>query len=248
LGHAFIGTAAKLHPELPVCNLSRSEPERFSAGKNLHHITCDLAREDDVGQAAHQVEEWLEGTPGGRVLLINNSGFGAYGPFPEPNLTRTLQMIDVNVRGTVQLTGLLLPILRQRGGAIMNIASTAGFVPTVYTAVYGATKAFMLHWSLALGEELRGTGLHVIAVCPGTTRTRFFDRAGVSPRAVAGRFTQTPQQVVDEALRALARGRAQVITGWRNRVMIGCMSKLPKPLATRVTAMALRRFWKRQNS
>ena len=246
LGRAFIWNALTLHPELRVCNLSRSSPEKFSAEKSLHHIPCDLGRPEDVEHAARQVESWLERTPSGRVLLINNSGFGTYGPFPEPNLKANLEMIDVNIRGLVDLTGRLLPTWRSRGGAIVNVASTAAFVPVVYIAAYAASKAFVLHWSLALGEELRGSNIQVLAVCPGTTQTAFFDRAGVSAASLQGRMMQSPDEVVLEAYRALAAGRPQVITGWRNRLMMGMATKLPKPLATRITARIVGKFWREQ--
>lgn len=245
LGQAFIRLALKLNPELRICNLSRRTPANFSTGKSLHHIACDLGRSSEVEHAAGQVLGWLDGTSG-QVLLINNSGFGTYGPFPEPNLPRTLEMIDVNIRGAVHLTGALLPTLRERGGAIVNVASTAAFVPVVYTATYAATKSFMLHWSLALGEELRGSKLRVLAVCPGTTQTAFFERAGVNEASLRGRMMQTPDEVVCEAIKALATGRTQAITGWRNRLLIAVVSKLPKPLATRVTARIVGRFWDEQ--
>ena len=87
-------------------------------------------------------------------------------------------MIDLNVRAVVQLTGRLLPLLKARGGAIVNVASTAAFQPTPWMATYGATKAFVLNWSLALNQDLRGTGVRVLVVCPGTTETEFFKRAG----------------------------------------------------------------------
>jgi short-subunit dehydrogenase len=185
-------------------------------------------------------------TPSGRVLLINNSGFGTYGPFVEANLKQTLEMMDVNMRGAVALTGRLLPVLCRRGGDIMNIASTAAFLPVVYSATYAASKAFLLHWSLALGEELRGSGVHVIAVCPGTTRTDFFRRAGFAEATLQGRFMQTAEEVVEEAMTALGARKTQVITGWKNRVMMNVVSKLPKPLATRIAARVLRRYWERQ--
>lgn len=246
LGQSFIGMSRKMHPELSICNLSRRAPGNFSGGKGLHHITCDLARSSEVEQVASQVLEWLRRAPEGRVLLINNSGFGTYGPFPEANLERTLEMVDVNARAAVHLTGRLLPALRQRGGAVVNIASTAAYVPVVYTAVYGATKAFLLHWSLALSEELRGSSVQVLAVSPGTTKTAFFRHAGVSDSALQGRMMQTADEVIGETMRALAAGRNEVVTGWRNRLMIGLLARLSKPRATRVAARVLRRYWERQ--
>jgi len=183
-----------------------------------------------------------EHAPDGPVLLINNSGFGAYGIFPEPNLDHQLEMLDVNVRAVVELTGLLLPMIKTRTGAIITVASTAAFQPTPYLAAYGATKAFVLHWSLALNEELRGTGVRTLAVCPGPTTTEFFRRAGLQQGSVADSLGQTTEEVVRESLQALARGKAQVVTGWKNQVMTAVSSKLPKPWVTRISAKILRRW------
>ncbi len=202
-----------------------------------------MSRSGEVGRAVEAVVEFLEReVPAGRILLINNSGFGAYGHFPEPNLSHQLEMLDVNIRGLVQLTGLLLPLLRERGGAIVNVASTAAFQPTPYMAAYGASKAFVLHWSLALNEELRGSGVRALAVCPGPTATEFFRRAGLKQGSVADALSMSCEEVVDISLRALAAGRSQVVTGWKNKVGAFFGSKVPKPLAARVAAIVLARF------
>jgi short-subunit dehydrogenase len=242
LGQAFISTGRKLHPELRICNLSRTAPVIFSSEEGLLHIGCDLSRSSDVEHGARQVLAWLEGTPRGRVVLINNSGFGAYGRFPEPNLSRHLEMIDLNVRAVVHLTGLLLPALRQRGGAIINIASTAAFQPTPYAATYGATKAFVLHWTLALNEELRGTSVQALAVCPGPTETKFFQSAGLRAGSVSPTLSMSADDVVARAMTALGRGRAQAVTGWKNKAYAFAASKLPKPLAARIGGRVLARF------
>lgn len=223
------------------CNLSRRAPENFS-GKNLNHFACDLSRPEDVERAACQVREFLaRAAPGGGILLINNSGFGAYGRFPEPNLARNLEMIDVNVRAVVHLTGLMLPILRERGGAIVTIASTAAFQPTPHLATYGATKAFVLNWSHALGAELRGTRVRALAVCPGPTTTAFFRAAGLQPGNQAESTGMTSEAVVAATLRALAAGRAQVVPGWRNQLIALASSPIPKALVTRVSAFVIAR-------
>jgi short-subunit dehydrogenase len=248
IGKSFIELCGKLNPDLLVCNLSRRAPDIINHEKlKLRHLPCDLAQPGEISRVAVELENFLlRESPNGRVLLINNSGFGTYGPFPEPDLSKTLEMIDVNARAAVQLTGLLLPLLKARGGTIMNVASTAAFVPVAYTAVYGASKAFLLHWSLALNEELRGTGLHVLAVCPGTTGTGFFNRAGVAPEAMAGRFMQTAEAVALASLQALAAGKAQIVTGWMNKLIVGVVTALPKPLATRLAAKVQAHYWRKQ--
>jgi short-subunit dehydrogenase len=180
--------------------------------------------------------------PDGRILLINNSGFGIYGRYPEPGTTQQLEMVDVNVRAVLQMTGALLPDLRARGGAIVTIASTASFQPTPYLATYGATKAFVLHWSLALNEELRGTGVRTLAVCPGPTSTDFFERAGLTREAVPSMFGETSEKVVLASLRALAAGRSMVVSGWKNKLMTAFVTKFPKPLVSRLAGIALAHY------
>jgi len=236
-----------MHPGLVFCNLSRRQPVIKISGLRLNHFPCDLSQPAEIGRAAGAIEVLLgQNVPTGRLLLINNSGFGAYGRFPEPNLEHQLGMIDVNIRGLVDLTGRMLPLLKARGGAILNVASTAAFQPTPYMAAYGASKAFVLHWSLALNEELRGTGVRALAVCPGPTATNFSQRAGVESGAVSPALSMTSEQVVKISLRALAAGRSQVVTGWKNKVTALVGSKLPKPLVARLAAKVLARYQVKQ--
>jgi short-subunit dehydrogenase len=116
----------------------------------LNHFSCDLSRPAEIEPVALALREFLEReVPAGRILLVNNSGLGAFGATGEVELARELEMIDVNIRAVVHLTGLLLPLLRQRGGMVITIASTVAFQPTPFAATYGASKAFVLHWTLA---------------------------------------------------------------------------------------------------
>lgn len=243
IGKSFIELVTTLHPGVLICNLSRRVPAMNLSQLNLRHVPCDLSKADALCAGADEVMRIIdEVAPQGPVLLVNNSGFGAYGYFPEPNLGHQLEMIDVNVRAVVDFTGRLLPCLKRRGGAIVTVASTAAFQPTPYLAAYGATKAFVLHWSLALNEELRGTGVRALAVCPGPTSTEFFRRAGLREGSVADSLGQTTGQVVRESLQALAAGKAQVVTGWKNKLMTAVSSKFPKPLVARVSARVLARW------
>ena len=243
IGKAFIEHVGKLNSEVVICNLSRRTPDTFSGQLKARQVTVDLSDPVALGNAAEEVSVFLrrEAAPG-KAMLINNSGFGGYGRVGELGRNHQLEMIDVNVRAAVDLTARLLPALRERGGAVVNIASTAAFQPTAHMATYGATKAFFLHWSLALNEELRGSGVRALAVCPGPTATDFFKRAGLKQGAVGDRWGQTADQVVEESLRALARGRAQVVCGWANWFMAAVASRLPKPLAARIGAALLVKF------
>ncbi len=243
IGKAFIEHAWRLNPEVVICNLSRREPVEFLGKLNARQVTVDLADEAALARAAYEVLAHVRMTgPKGKVMLINNSGFGGYGRVDELGRKHQLEMVDVNVRAVVDLTSRILPALRERGGAVINIASTAAFQPTAHMATYGATKAFLLHWSLALREELRGSGVHALAVCPGPTSTEFFKRAGLRQGAVTERWGQTADQVVLESLRALARERTQTVCGWGNWALASFASRLPKPLAARVGAALLMKF------
>jgi short-subunit dehydrogenase len=209
----------------------------------VHHIGCDLSRAAEVERAAADVQAVLaRASPRGRILLINNSGFGAFGKFPVGTLPRELEMVDLNIRAIVHLTGLLLPLLQQRGGVVMNIASTMSFQPTPFSATYGASKAFVLHWTLALNEEWRGSGLRALGVCPGTTVTEFFRTAGLGDKAILPSLSMTTEEVVTLALKALGAGRAQIVTGWKNKIYTFAGSRVSKPFAARVTAKVLGKF------
>lgn len=243
IGKSFIERCLALNPALVVCNLSRREPQINLSPSKLRHFPCDLAQRAEVKKSAAAVEDFLDrAAPSGRILLLNNSGFGAYGHFPEPSIDDVTEMIDVNVRAAVELTGRFLPLLRRRGGVIVTVASTAAFQPTAYMAAYGASKAFVLHWSLALNEELRGTGVQALVLCPGPTATDFFRRAGLKQGSVADSLSMTCDEVVTATLKALAAGRSIVVPGWKNKISTFFVSKLPKPLAARLAAIVLARW------
>jgi len=243
IGKSFIERSVSLSPGLRICNLSRRAPVINISELKLRHFPCDLAQPSALAETAQAVEEFLEReVPAGQVLLLNNSGFGAYGVFPEPGVGEMKEMIDVNVRAVVELTGRLLPLLKRRGGVIVTVASTAAFQPTAYMATYGATKAFVLHWSLALNEELRGSGVRALALCPGPTATEFFHRAGLRKGSVSASLSMSCDAVVSATLRAIAARRSLVVPGWKNRATTFLVSKLPKPLAAKLAAIVLARF------
>ena len=121
----------------------------------------------------------------------------------------------------------------------MNVASVTAFQPTPYIATYGATKAFLLQWGYALRHELRETSVRVMTVCPGSTVTPFHDRAGMQVSGPTSKLAQTPDQVAKEALVALARGKAHVVTGWSNKFMTKLATILPWGLVTRMSGQVL---------
>ncbi len=165
IGLALIKTILQLNKSREIINLSRTPPADFSGNNRIRHIKCDHSIPHEIDSIVKELLECLsKSEPQGPVLLINNSGFGSCGNFPHPGVEEHLNMIGVNVAAPVHLTGKLLPLLQERGGAVMNIASTASFQPTPYITTYGATKAFLLSWSLALQQELKHSNVHVLCV------------------------------------------------------------------------------------
>jgi short-subunit dehydrogenase len=175
-------------------------------------------------------------------VLVNNAGFGSYGPFVEADADREADEVAVDVSAVIALARAFLPGMLARGsGGILNVASTIAFQPAPYQAVYGASKAFVLSFSQALWAEARAAGVTVTALCPGPTRTGFVDALGadVGHTAIYRRLGD-PEPVIEAGLRALDKGRAVVIVGARNNVVALSGRFLPREWLTRVSARLLR--------
>jgi short-subunit dehydrogenase len=186
-----------------------------------HPIAMDLAAPGAPAQLFEQLaRDGIE-----IDMLINNAGFGARGSFATIDRSRQAEMIDLNCRALVELSHLALPAMQARGaGAILNVASIAGLMPGPYMAVYYATKAFVVSFSHALHEELKGSGIIVTALCPGPTKTEFSEVAGLASAPAFNRVSGTAEQVVDEGLAALARGRAMKVSGpWTGIMALGAL-------------------------
>ena len=130
-------------------------------------------------------------------VLVNNAGFGSYGPFVDANPAHEDDEIAVDVSAVVTLARAFLPgMIARRSGGILNVASAIAFQPAPYQAVYGASKAFVLSFSQALWAEARAAGVTVTALCPGPTRTGFVDALGADVathrRSTAGSLSRSP--------------------------------------------------------
>ena len=152
-------------------------------------------------------------------LLVNNAGFGLIGRFAELDAKRLRQMIDLNVGALTDLCRAVAPgMIKRRGGAILNVASTAAFQPGPKMAVYFATKAFVLSLSEALHEELKPHGIKVSCLCPGPTRTEFDEVAGFGGNGAFDRLAMGAAEVVEIGLDGLDKDKAVVIAGLVNKI------------------------------
>ena len=219
-----------------VVLVARSEDKLRALGKELeakHGITAtvivaDLAKPDapqQISVIAPPVD-----------VLVNNAGYGTSGKFAETDLRAELDMIQVNVSALTHLTKLFLPqMLERKRGRILNVASTAAFQPGPLMAVYYATKAYVLSFSEAIAEELRGTGVTVTALCPGPTATEFQKNAGLGSEALLKLMRPVSSMDVARAgYHGLMRGKRIVIPGMKNKLGVQSLRVSPRALVTRV--------------
>lgn len=234
LGAEFARQCAKRGEELVLVarRLDRLEELKAEIGGRIHVLAADLSLPDAAGALMAQV-----GSLGLSIdRLINNAGFGLVGRFASLPLDRQLGMIDLNVRTLTALTHLALPPMVARGrGGILNVASTAAFQAGPGFGVYFATKAYVLSFSEALHQEMKGRGVAVSALCPGPTRTEFGAVAGVQGQNF-DRFSADAPAVVRAGLNGLARNSAVIIPGVTNKVSAQSSRILPRALMRRIVS------------
>jgi hypothetical protein len=239
LGMAFARALAERHYNLVLVARS-AEP--------LHALAKELRRSTSVSVVAVQVDLSFPGAvqalteqlSNGEIpidLLVNNAGFGLRGEFRGLSIRRQLEMLRLNNQAIVELTYSLLPgMLERRQKGIINISSTAGFQPIPFASAYSATKAFLTTFSLALEQELRDAGVTVVTVCPGRLRK---NQNGEAMQPVRGKWAgiyQSPDEVVEEALRVLANGGGLAVPGALNKFSVFAQRLIPRRVVPRLVA------------
>jgi short-subunit dehydrogenase len=208
-------------------------------GITAHVITADLTRPSTPPEIFQKTE-----STGGRIdVLVNNAGFAEYGPFHEADRERALATIALNITALTELTHLFLePMIRRRTGKILNVASTAAFQPGPLMAVYYASKSYVLWFSEAIRNEVIGLGVDVTALCPGPTKTEFFEK---QPKLLDSRLllggTMSAEEVADAGYYGLVRGRAVVIPGARNKLLAWSTRLGPRSLVVKISRWTLER-------
>jgi short-subunit dehydrogenase len=199
-------------------------------------VACDLARPEGVADVVRELQE-----SGIEVdVLVNNAGFGVHGRYETSSLPQSIDLVQVQLVASMQLTHFLLAAMkRRRRGYILNVASVYSFCPVPNQAVYSACKSFMLAFSHALRAELADTGVNITVLCPGVTRTRFRSRMGYPETAPAKGMSA--DAVASAALAGLFARRFLVIPGVGNQIFSRVSSMIPAKLATRIIARINRR-------
>lgn len=242
IGECFARALAARGHDLVL--VARSAPKLTALSRALsaaHGIRAEPMPFDlSVSGAATQLVQALRERRLEIDLLVNNAAFGARGEFWKVSLDRQSEMLRLNIQALVELTHLLLaPMVEKHRGSIINVSSTASFQPVPYTGMYGATKAFVTSLSQALAEEVRPYGVVVVTLCPGGTKTNFFQASQYGPSRFPGGL-QAPEEVVEAALVALDRGSGLVVPRLLNKFTLFVQRFVPRSWVTRITAKLFR--------
>ena len=205
-------------------------------------LPADLSKPGEVERVESAVAAAapLDGPGGGVELLVNSAGFGVAQDIPRTDRATVLGMVDLNVRAVTDLTyRFLRPMLARGHGAVLNVASVAGFTPVAYMGAYAASKAYVLHFSEALWAEARDRGVTVTACCPGPTKTEFFDVAGVTGWLQKQR-PHDPATIVRRSLRALEKGKPVSVPGIKERLQ----SLAIRAASRRVAVLETRKYFR----
>lgn len=159
-------------------------------------------------------------------VLVNAAGFGLFGPFMEMDMDRQLDIIDLNSRALTAMCRMSVPYMKA-GARIYNMGSMSSWQPVPYINVYGASKAYVLNFTRALGVELKGRGIKAMAVCPGWITTEFFEHAVHDDTVNYFNRYYPPEQVVSKALRDMRKGRAVSVLGLPERIQVLLVKHLP---------------------
>lgn len=231
----------------PLALVARTASRLEALADEIHHdnavagaprpivIAQDLAAPHSAATLAQALEQH-DFTPG---ILVNNAGYGLIGPVSAQvpaNTSGQLGMIDLNIHALAALTLRFLPQITARRGAILNVASTAGFFPGPGMAVYYASKAFVLSFSQALSQELAGDGVRVSALCPGPTATEFFLRAGAAGSGLSNMAMMSSGQVAEAGYRGLMAGKRVIVPGLANKILTSFGPLVPTALLLRLIA------------
>ncbi len=213
--------------------IARRRERLEELASELRTKTRCLSMDLSSGESLELYAALLESEKPEVAVLVNGSGFGKFGAFCDIPLDVQLDMIDLNDKALVAMTYLTLPYMK-KGSQIYQIDSLSSFQPVPYIGVYGATKAFVLSFSRALGVELKGRGIRVLAVCPGWVKTEFFERAVTDDTITYYNHFYTAEEVVKRAMKDMARGKDISICGFRIRLQVFFTKLLPHRLVMKI--------------
>lgn len=244
IGRVFAQRLAQRGNDLVLVARDKARLEELAAelGRDSKVAVEVLPADLTVGEELAVVEARLVDSTKPIGLLVNNAGFGTFGKFAELPIEAEEREIRLNVVALVRLSHAALGLMVERGtGGVINVSSIAGYQPTPHNATYSATKAYVTSFTEAIHDELHGTGVNAMVLCPGFTRTEFAERAGADSDAVPGFMWDSAEQVVDTALGDFYRGRAVSVPTLKYKALAGLSSVMPHTVSRRIAGLVMRR-------
>jgi len=197
-----------------------------------------LPQDLSVPEAADKVMAWITANNYTVSILINNAGYGVWGPFESANLQAQSEMLRVNMHTPVGLCHHLLPMLKaQPESYILNVASTAAYQAVPTFSLYAASKSFVLLFTRGLRQELKGSSVSVTCISPGPINTNFIDRAGLQAiKATAEKYGMHPDVVAEIAIKSMFKKKAEVVPGAVNALSAFATRLVPKTIVEKIAA------------
>lgn len=242
IGKAFAEKLAKEKHNLIL--ISRNENQLRTQHKMLsqkydvvvHTMAIDLAQPG----AAKKVYTEITQRKFAVEILVNNAGFNECGTFLETDLAKEVSMIQLHAICTTELMKFFLPaMVDEKYGHIINLGSTGSYMPCPNDAVYAATKSYILQMSKGINAELKGSGVVITTLCPGSTKTAFASKAGMEGTLLFKLFVMEPETVADIGYRAMCKGRTSVIAGLYNKLLVFASRITPSPILYGLTRKML---------
>lgn len=242
IGYALCERFAKEKTDIVL--VSRNHEKLISQRDNLQRIYSIKAyiiqQNLELPGAAQKVWGKVRDLKTDIDYLIHNAGFNEAGKFIKTDIEKEKNMIQLHILFITEFTKLILPdMVKRRSGSILFIGSTGSYIPCALDAVYAATKAYLLSFSKAIRAELKGTGVTVTILCPGSTQTNFAEKAGIQGTLLFKMFVMRPEKVADAGYKSMMRGKSEYIPGIYNKLLVISSRIFPASIINYITIKML---------
>lgn len=233
MGRDFVFAIDKEYELDEIWVIARREERLVELQKDCRSKIRPLALDLLKRESIYQYKALLEAEKPEVQVLINAAGFGLFGTFTEMDMDKQMDIVDLNSRALIAMCHATIPYM-PKGSKLINLASNSSWQPVPYINVYGSSKAFVMNFSRALGVELKAQGIHVMAVAPGWIKTEFFDTAVHDDTIKYYDKLYTSQEVIDQAMKDLRKGKKVSILGFPVRMQVRAIKFLPVSLVMKI--------------